>query len=312
MCNMYGHYYNESNGAAAAAPSVLQDIRQAVADHGSGGDGSLECVSLTARGGIFAAPSVYRLYHKDPAQPPIVLPPELAPMAECLPPDCDHLIRISDISRTGDGRWRMCFKFRARTDRARHCAAAAALYRALQCDVVPDPMTTDRLLAAALEPDVGTLVQMGAEVHHGRTVTLKTYYSLRTGTDGERYHRFPAPEVILPVVQSVWRTCGGTDRDLSGYDAAPLTALGYHPFLLGLNQSADGAELKLYHMLSPCPSGCGALRAWADRAMAVMGCSAPELTASLDAMGLYLRGLAYCCTAGTTGWKLYFSEKQER
>ncbi|MBQ9082401.1 MAG: hypothetical protein IJY28_02755 [Clostridia bacterium] len=290
--------------------SVLQSTAQAVHDFGPGGDRSLECVGITVTTAVgpaaFSPPNVYRLYRRDPAQFPIDLPDALRPLADRLAPaDAADTVRIADISRTGDGRWRLCVKLRTPS----HRDAAARLYARLGCTVAPDPMTVDRIISDALGTD-GTLIQLGAELGGGLSATpvaVKTYYSLRTGRGSDRYRRFPAPETLLPVVAEVWHRCGGAVPPFSDACVTRLADMGYHPFLLGLNQYRGGAELKLYHMLSPYVPA--RLRETADRALAIMGCPAPALTAGMDVLGLYLRGLACFCGARTQGWKLYFAAK---
>ncbi len=283
---------------------ILATARQAVAEYGRTGDRSLECVSVTTGDSEFRT-AVYRLYQKDAAAAPIALPPELDALAERLGLTAPTAAaRISDISFSGEGRWRMCIKLRTRS--AGYDAAVQALYRRLDCPVTPDPMTVDRLLRAALSTDGGTMVQLGAELDGGIADTVKTYYTLRIGDD--RHVRFPPPEVLLTPVETVWRACGGTGAVLDPDTAAELAALGYHPFLLGLNQHGGDAELKLYHMLHPYqPDG---LRTMAEGALAAMGLHLPELTAGMDDAGLYLRGLGRWCSPQGSGWKLYFSEKE--
>lgn len=287
--------------------AILSAVRAAAAQYGRAGDRSLECVSITVNEGTFRMPAVYRLYQQDPGQAPIDLPPELQRLTRRL--GLTHptpAARISDISRTDGGDWRMCIKLRTR---AGATGEGAVLYQRLDCPVTPDPVTVDGVLRAALCTEDGTLVQMGTELRDGCPHTLKTYWSLRTGD--LRYGRFPPPAALMPAVTAVWQACGGAGEVLDGDTAASLTGMGYHPFLLGLNQRGASAELKLYHMLYPYRRHAHRLQALSDEALAVMGIPAPALTAGLDAAGLYLRGLARWCTLAEQGWKLYFSEKEE-
>lgn len=286
----------------ASISSILHTTAQAVRDFGPDGDRSLECVGITVCGAAFSSPSVYRLYRRDPDRAPIRLPDPLRALAEQLvPPDDADALRIADVSCTGDGHWRLCVKLRTPS----HRAAAVRLYERLGCHVRPDPMYVDRMIGRAMGTD-GTLIQLGAELDGATPSVVKTYYSLRTGQGSDRYRRFPAPETLLPVVAQVWHDCGGVHA-LDAVSIVSLARIGYHPFLLGLNQHRDEAELKLYHMLSPYDPT--RLPETADRALAQMGCPAPSLTAGMDRLGLYLRGLAAFCGTHAHGWKLYFAGK---
>ena len=282
---------------------ILCTMRRAVAEYGRSGDGSLECVSVTT-GGDALRTAVYRLYQKDTSAAPIVMPPELDALAARLELTNSTAARISDISCTGEGRWRICIKLRTRSDG--YDETVRTLYRRMDCPVTPDPMTVDGRLRAALGTADGTMIQLGAELEDGAATTVKTYYALRSGND--RHGRFPPPEVLLPPVEDVWRICGGKGPVLDMETAGALAALGYHPFLLGLNQQGDRGELKLYHMLYPYQPD--RLRNTADAALEVMGLCLPSLTAGMDEAGMYLRGIGRWCSPQQSGWKLYFSEKE--
>ncbi len=283
--------------------SILHTTAQALRDFGPDGDRSLECVGITVRSADFSPPNVYRLYRRDPDCAPIDLPAALRPLADRLisPEDADAA-RIADISCTSEGRWRLCAKLRAPS----HRDAAARLYARLGCCVTPDPITVDRMISDAVGSG-GALIQLGAELDGTIPVTVKTYYSLRTGQGSDRYRRFPSPETLLPIVAQVWHRCGGNASPVDADCVVRLAQMGYHPFLLGLNQHRDSVELKLYHMLYPYDPP--RLLEMADRALTQMGCPAPSLTAGMDRLGLYLRGLAAFRDQAAYGWKLYFAAK---
>ena len=298
---------------------ILTQIRDAAARFGKTGDGSLECVGITVTGGEARELKVYRLYQRDGKTAPIELPgplQELAARFRAL--DTGGAVRIADISADPSctpPRLRLCVKFRSDVTPAVQRAAVEQVETLLSPGAWgPSPEEIDDIIQRTISPNRGAVVQLGTEVDAcGTPHVLKSYFALRSNRIPKDYYfRFVPCDEMMPVLEEIWAACGCGHRGLAefaGY-VPSLEALDYHPFLLGVNQSAAGTEFKIYFMLHPYGRHKHHLADHGQAAMAAMGCGdvfPADFAAVMEDTGLFLRGFGFFISPKETGWKLYFA-----